>query len=268
MKTILFTNARDEDHILEWIVHHLGFDFTTIYIYDHKSIKPIKNISNNLPENVIIENINLDGAVKGILINKAIKYCKDNDYEWMLYLDADEFLYLKNNIIINDFLHNYKDYDEIGLNWLCFGSNYQDNETENTIIESYVRSEKNFNQLLKCFIKPQKVIKFNNPHFYIIEDMSKAVAVDLTKLNDNKSHLFINHSKFDNCDAFIAHYLVQSYETYKKRKVDRPRDDTGVNRTLKSKTEFHNSYNAIENNIMLKYNEANKRLLNYYNINN
>ena len=38
MKTILFTNARDEHHILEWVIHHLHLGFDSIYIIDHLSI--------------------------------------------------------------------------------------------------------------------------------------------------------------------------------------------------------------------------------------
>ena len=41
-KVILFTNARDELKLKEWVAHHLllGFDF--IYIFDHKSKIPLK----------------------------------------------------------------------------------------------------------------------------------------------------------------------------------------------------------------------------------
>jgi hypothetical protein len=38
---ILFTNARDEKNIKEWVAHHLLLGFDLIYIFDHKSIKPL-----------------------------------------------------------------------------------------------------------------------------------------------------------------------------------------------------------------------------------
>jgi hypothetical protein len=34
MSTILFTNARDEKHIKEWIAHHLNLGFNQIQIYN------------------------------------------------------------------------------------------------------------------------------------------------------------------------------------------------------------------------------------------
>ena len=37
----LFTNARNEKHIKEWVAHHLLIGFELIVIFDHKSIKPL-----------------------------------------------------------------------------------------------------------------------------------------------------------------------------------------------------------------------------------
>jgi len=41
LKTILFTNARDESNILEWTVHHLNLGFDHIHIFDHISVVPM-----------------------------------------------------------------------------------------------------------------------------------------------------------------------------------------------------------------------------------
>ena len=49
MKVALFTNARDEDNILEWVVHHIGLGFDHIYIIDHLSEIPLKTVLQKLP---------------------------------------------------------------------------------------------------------------------------------------------------------------------------------------------------------------------------
>lgn len=38
MRILLCTNARDEENILEWVVHHINLKFSHIHIIDHKSI--------------------------------------------------------------------------------------------------------------------------------------------------------------------------------------------------------------------------------------
>jgi hypothetical protein len=40
-KTMLFTNARDEKNMKEWVAHHLLLGFDLIYIFDHKSKIPL-----------------------------------------------------------------------------------------------------------------------------------------------------------------------------------------------------------------------------------
>ena len=39
---ILFTNARDEPNIAEWVAHHLLLGFDKVIIFDHLSKVPIK----------------------------------------------------------------------------------------------------------------------------------------------------------------------------------------------------------------------------------
>ena len=46
IKTILFTNVRDEKHMKEWCSHHLLLGFDYICIFDHKSIIKITKLSN------------------------------------------------------------------------------------------------------------------------------------------------------------------------------------------------------------------------------
>jgi hypothetical protein len=47
----LFTNARDEPNIAEWIAHHINLGFDKIYVFDHLSVEPISSkIKTNFDE--------------------------------------------------------------------------------------------------------------------------------------------------------------------------------------------------------------------------
>ena len=51
----LFTNARDEPNIAEWVAHHLLLGFDRIHIFDHKSVTPIsQKIGTNFKNNAIV----------------------------------------------------------------------------------------------------------------------------------------------------------------------------------------------------------------------
>jgi hypothetical protein len=56
MKTILFTNVRDETNIVEWVAHHLNLGFSFICIYDHLSVIPVSSLLKQ-NRNIIIKNI-------------------------------------------------------------------------------------------------------------------------------------------------------------------------------------------------------------------
>ena len=111
MKIILFTNARDEKHIKEWVAHHLNLGFDFVYIFDHKSLEPI---SNQLKPNPKLKISRIDYNVKNLkesLMMKAKDYSVKNAYDWMLYLDADEFLILNDYNSVYELLIKYESFN-------------------------------------------------------------------------------------------------------------------------------------------------------------
>jgi hypothetical protein len=267
IKTIIFTNAREEKNILEWVIHHINMGFNHIYINDHKSIIPISNILKNIPSHLITVNeINTNTIDKANLYYYANTFAKKNNYNWMLYLDADEFLVLNNDNCIDTFLKKYEIYDQIVLNWLLFGSNSLDSENDNTILENYTKCENRLDRHTKTFLHiSDKEIVIKNPHIYILENMSKSVTSDFEPLNIDEPWFFENKKKFFEVPAYVAHYYYQNYETYTKRKIMLPRDDNNEYREKITREVFHTHYNdEINLYPMLKYNLKNKQLMNMY----
>lgn len=268
MKSILFTNARDENNILEWAIHHLNLGFDKICILDHKSVVPIKLTCKNLPNNVEIRRIDIDSIVKLEIIKSAHSYAVEKGFDWMLYLDADEFLVLNNCNYVNTFLKNYLNYHQVGINWLLFGSNYRDSRlnSDETIIETYKRSDDHLNCHIKSFlnIKSPKFV-IHNPHAYVFDNMKNSINVNFTPLNADAPHFFNTSDSFLTVNAFIAHYMYQSYDEYIQKKIALPRDDINEYREIIEKNNFHNLFNNIENDILLKkYNSRNKELIELY----
>ena len=97
-KVILFTNARDEKRIKEWAAHHLLIGFNTIYIFDHKSQTPLKDVFKNFDKRVVVERCEMNAAPKLPLMKRASEIACLMKADWFIYLDADEFIIL--NIII------------------------------------------------------------------------------------------------------------------------------------------------------------------------
>jgi hypothetical protein len=267
MKVIVFTNARDEPHILEWISHYLNLGFDHVFVYDHKSEVPIssliapKNHSKISPVNRITV-IRLDNDIpdmKSSLMKRAIDISRQKGFDWMLYVDADEFLYLKNAVNVKSFLANYSEYHQVGINWLIFGSNFMNTEPKGSLLQKYTRSGSVLNKHIKAFVNPNYARRPLNPHVYDLRGRQSIHCEN--KLLGPEPYYFETKTSPSNVPAYFAHYIHQAYDVYVKRKILLPRDDNGEFRIKLTEDELHQINNDVITLDMLKYNERNKIMI-------
>ena len=257
-KTILFTNARDEKNMKEWVTHHLLLGFDIIYIFDHKSIIPLKNEFRNFSKKVIIERIEWENPIKLPLMKYAVKIAKRLGVDWMLYLDADEFLVLNNYMGVRHLLGSYNFAHSLGINWLMFGSNYHKKDPSGLLIENYTKSEKKLNQHVKTFVRPEYVISVTNPHYYNVAFPNRVFSMNMKNMANTPFNVW--EIDYKDAPAFISHYINQSEETYRNRKLKLPRDDLLSNRTID--LNMHKQYNDVDNFLVRdKYAERIRHLL-------
>lgn len=245
----LFANVRDEKHIREWAAHHLLLGFDDIIIYDHKSKIPLKKIFTNFDKRVHIINVShYENPVKILLMNNSINIAKKLKADWMIYLDADEFLIFNDkNMNIKNFLDKYKHADLLGINWLMFGSNNMVSDPDGLIVDNYTKSEFILDPHIKTFVRPNEITIANNPHFYHIR--RKKRMYDL--LNKVIPEPYYKNNINLNCKqvtAYIAHYIIQCEESFIQRKC-RPTDDTGTMKNTKDNDfkDMHNHHNNYDN---------------------
>jgi hypothetical protein len=258
---VLFTNARDELDLKEWIKYHLLLGFDCIYIFDHLSVNPLEDELYNFDSRVITIRINeKKSRIKFKCIELARKISLSIKAEWMLYLDSDEFLVLNKWNSISELLSEFNHADLIGINWLMFGTNNLINKPEKLIIESYTKSELLLNNHVKSFVRPEKINKINNPHTYILNS-DKLYLINNTKLY-NGIVLIDYPIEYYNSPGYIAHYVYQCEEVYKHRKVNRKNDLGQVIGYILNEN-IHTLYNDIDNtSVKDKYSENLKKELN------
>jgi hypothetical protein len=263
----LFCNARDEKHIREWAAHHLLIGFNRIIIFDHNSIVPLSTVFQNFDKRVAIIRFDTPPSqanVKIQLMNNALQIAKQMKVDWFIYLDADEFIILNNNLTgIKDLLNRYSFADSLALNWLMFGTNHLKTDPDGLILENYTKSDVILNDHVKSFVRPFQAQHTSNPHFYHIKNKSRMCA-----LNTILSEPYYMNKKtveYTKVPAFIAHHVNQSEETYINRKINLPRDDNGSTREKLDTDHLHAIYNSIENTFAkLKYANNVRRFLRQY----
>jgi len=263
-KVMLFTNARDEKNIKEWAAHHLLIGFDYVYIFDHKSKIPIQSEFTNFDNRVYVERCEIPNKVKLILMSRAANIAKKFNVDWMIYLDADEFLILNCCQNVKQLLNAFKFSDQLAINWLPFGSNNHIKEPDGLILENYTRSDDRLNKHIKSFVRPSQIRSVSSPHFYNIMNPNRDITIT-NKIKKVNSPFNECNVLFSQALAYIAHYAMQSEETYIKRKIDLPTDHTGEYRGEFNSALFHQSHNSTENLIPKnKYANKVKMFLEHY----
>jgi hypothetical protein len=142
-----------------------------------------------------------------------------------------------------------------------FGSNNFIEEPNGLILENYKKSSKNLDQHLKTFVRPEEVINSTSPHFYNMKNPSKILGINFKQIQPLYCFNNINLPYYK-VPAYIAHYVYQSEETYKKRKINLRGDDGSVRGDMGK--DIHNHYNDIINLQPQKYIKQIKEFLKYY----
>ena len=273
-KVVLFTNVRDEKNMYEWVAYHLLLGFDAIFIYDHKSIIPLEGQFDNFNKDgdkVFVKRCELNGPIKCKLINRAVSTAQSINADWMIYLDADEFFVINSDKInnIKNLLELYPEADSVSFNWLMFGSNGHNTEPEGFIIDNYTKCQLTLHNHIKSFFRPSQFLK-SNPHRCDIKDERRSVHGN-KKLIRNTRVVFDNPIEYYKSIAYVAHYYVQSKETWLRRKLTLPRDDNGnlrdrnltiLNTPILDGYNMHNDLCDVENlSIKNKYSENIKNYL-------
>jgi hypothetical protein len=182
--------------------------------------------------------------------------------DWFLYLDADEFLILNRFIGVKHMLNHYHFADSLSLNWLMFGTNNYVKEPDGLLLENYTKSDSKLNDHVKTFVRPSQVSTTvaTTPHTFHIVNPTRSFAI--TGASMSKKTFNPTKNAFWKVSAFIAHYIYQSEETYKERKIELPTDDTGGFRSLDN--DIHSKHNEVDNFIPKKYAENVKAFLKQY----
>lgn len=114
--------------VVEWLAHYKALGFSDFLIYDNSSTDGTSEVLRVLDE--VGELVHLDwphsvGArPQRLAYEHARRY---SEADWIAYFDADEFLVLRQDASIGDFIARFPDdVSAIAVNWVVFGSGGQE----------------------------------------------------------------------------------------------------------------------------------------------
>lgn len=159
----------EADDIAEWLVHHHLIGFDTLIVYDHQSTDRTADIVRDLGRDFpIILRPWCDQSRERQ--NAAYRDClarDGQDFDWIGFLDADEFLISDNGERVADLLRHHDNAAAIVLNWLIFGTSALPMLGGRLVLEALTRrARRDFgpNRHVKSILRPGAVGRVVNPH--------------------------------------------------------------------------------------------------------
>ena len=138
VKVCVCTPAKEENkYIREFVDHYKNYGVDKIFLYDNNELngERFEEVINDYIKDGFVEIKNFRGQKRAVINMMNDCYRKNFlDYDWLIFFEVDEYIYLKDYKNIRDYLGNkrFDKCERIQLNWLFHTDNnllYYDNRT-------------------------------------------------------------------------------------------------------------------------------------------
>jgi hypothetical protein len=192
--------AKDEDYYLEeWLDYNYKLGFDKIIMYQNNWRTDI--------ERPFLEKIEFDGNVKQLhAYNNSIQRYK-NDYDYLAFIDCDEFIVLNKHNTIQDFVEEYKTPNAIALNWVLFGSQGKMERSGNSLLKQFTKCQSGVDRHIKIILNSQSNAVMTLPH-----------NSNVPSMDTNRNETYGPFNPKGPIDvAYICHFNSKTYEDWKVR---------------------------------------------------
>jgi len=204
--------CRNENAYLhEWCEWHYAIGFDKLLIFDDHSNIPLIDTVSTFPkvlrEATEVHIVRDTIASRQLLVYLSAVVNLGPKYEWMAFIDTDEFIIPKQDDNIYTLLSRYKNYGALVINWQMFGANGKltRDKDENQIDSLVWKATENnpVNRHVKSIIQPGRIKRKipSCPHFFFYKNGHHAVncqgiRVDGPFVDVNIEVAQINHYYF------------------------------------------------------------------------
>lgn len=232
MKIALCCIAKMENiYIREFLKYYFEMGVDKVFLYDNNDsdYEDVRGVIKDYIDSGFVDVTDIKD--QGICLLPTYQDFWDrhhNDYDWMLYIDCDEYIWLNKDKNLKDYLSRdcFANYDMIHLNWLMMDDGGLVKSNSRPLLERCYPSDKakikdkngfcvNFH--IKSLIRgPQRNLNwlYGNPH---------TPATNNLRACDDKGQTVDNHSPFvykDNNElAYIKHFHTKTIDEWINNKI-------------------------------------------------
>ena len=253
---------QENKYIKEYVEYYKHFGIDKIFLYDNNDLDDeyFDNIIEKYKNEDFVEIKNWRGIRHPQM--KMYNDCYFNNYkkyEWLIFNDIDEYLYLKSYNNAKDFLskNKFKNCENIQLNWLLY--------TDNNLI--YYQ-----NKPLKIRFK-EKELYLNKRKIYKLSNGKSILRGHIPNIKITNFHCISKDLK--TCDGFgiVRNFLKPDYKYYyfkhyysksTEEFIDKLKKGDVYKIKNKNKIKFYFSYNKITNEKLRYIEKKTGENLSYY----
>ncbi|AEV98659.1 hypothetical protein A4D02_34825 [Niastella koreensis] len=205
---------RDEEPFLdEWLVYHKMIGINHFFLYDDAPDLPLKKLLQPHAAYVtVIPWYHMHEERPGInRQTKAYTHALQeygSGFEWITFIDGDEFIVLRKHDTINEFLLDFPEAVSITLHWHVFGHNNFYDDPPGLITASLIRRKGKPSENVKSITRPGAIASIENAHVCVLKYSSR-VDTNNKVLED----LYEGISEV----AHINHYQCRSFKRWMRR---------------------------------------------------
>jgi len=286
---VIWTMNSNESDVHEWIIHHLLLGFSHIYIYDDHATPPMSDVIDQLPlefkNKVTCYRLDDEYELRKIDYEKTpvhdLKYFDAEIYrknkgnkqryfanyfirthrdvaKYCLFSDIDEYVYLKQDNSIVDFLDKVDTYDYIALPWVYYGTSYYVDNPKGMVMDNF-RFNNGYEKETKMIVNLKKAGNMQCiHHFYEKNTRSQYKETYWTQTYDKTTEL-------GTLDIHLNHYITKAYKTGVRKKREHCLGQVaGFDRTIEQIAAMCMGLDLIhDKHIMEKYISRVNNILNY-----
>jgi glycosyltransferase involved in cell wall biosynthesis len=205
--------------ISEWIAYHSLLGFESIIVYDNMSTDGTREILERFSDvlNVTVVEWNRSDRMYQMDAFRDAIVRFGHKFDWMGFIDSDEFVVLHEHSCISEFVRNYKNASAIVLNWALFGSSGHLTRPNGLLIEEFkfrAKPEERRARHVKSFIRVSDFIDVGpNPHVFNV----RGRTVDVLHNPPEWEELGITAGSaiYEVCQ--INHYFLKSLEEWRAK---------------------------------------------------
>ena len=233
-------------YLRDWVKYHIDLGVQKIILFDNSPVDgdyPQQVIGDYIAERIVsIIHVRKEGfnpfLLQEMCYTSAYKVCH-NDFDFMVFIDIDEYLTLAPGLSLDDFLNRFEDTDMIKLNWMCYTDNGLLHYDGRPVTERFTEPMKPYNKpdwwsdshpvnsTIKTIVNCNRIndasfLSSNTPHFCITEKGNDAVA---KSASGNKVNPYASACNIDYSVAWLRHFRTLTIEEFLYRRFARGMGD-------------------------------------------